>query len=309
MPVPPIPKRPLILVVDDEPDIHAITRLTLRGLRHGGHPVRFLSASSGNEALVLLHEHPDVAVILLDVVMEREHAGLDVCASIRHQLNNPFVRILLRTGQPGSAPEKETIDAYDIDGYLPKAELTKSRLYVAVRTALRAWSQLVALEQHRQGLATLNACVADLQADCALEDCLDRILESANDLCSAPLIVAVLEIRAAVEGRRRFFRHRAEGDALAQAEAESDALAGRIERLVAEGDTQPLACAEGGLLTPIRLHRELGRGWIFWKDTHPSPIAERMLPLLAEHAGNALYASAAQRILAEDAPLFSDVSI
>ncbi len=123
----PPPQKHRILIVDDEPDVHQITKLSLRGLRRG-RPIEFLSASSGEEAVRMMQAHPDVAVILLDVVMETNSAGLDACRAIRETLGNPFVRILLRTGFPGEAPERQTIDEFDIDAYLPKAELTSSRL-------------------------------------------------------------------------------------------------------------------------------------------------------------------------------------
>src|SRR5262249_59490184 len=140
---------PHVLIVDDEPDIHAVTRLSLRGLRYRNREVKFISASSGAEAVAIVKSRPDVAVMLLDVVMESASAGLDACRTIRDELGNRFVRILLRTGQPGAAPEKQTIDEFDIDGYLPKAELTTNRLYAAVRTALKAWEELIELERHR----------------------------------------------------------------------------------------------------------------------------------------------------------------
>ena len=122
MPAIVVPARRKVLIADDEPDIHAITRLSLRDLVHGEEPVEFISAKSGRETVERLREQPDIGVVLLDVVMEDEHAGLEAIGAIREQLGNRLVRILLRTGQPGAAPERETIERYDIDGYLPKGE-------------------------------------------------------------------------------------------------------------------------------------------------------------------------------------------
>ena len=95
------PERYELLVVDDEPDIHAVTRLSLRGLRYGGREVALISAASGAEAVQAMRRQPHIAVVLLDVVMETTSAGLDACRAIRGELGNRFVRILLRTGQPG----------------------------------------------------------------------------------------------------------------------------------------------------------------------------------------------------------------
>jgi CheY-like chemotaxis protein len=109
-----------VLIVDDEEDVHLISKMSLKGLRYRGRKLEFLSAMSGEAAIEIMSTEPNISVLLLDVVMETDHAGLDACRVIRKA--NPFVRILLRTGQPGAAPEKKVIEEYDIDGYLPKGE-------------------------------------------------------------------------------------------------------------------------------------------------------------------------------------------
>ena len=101
-----------VLIVDDEPEVHAVTRLVLGGFRFEGIRLDFLSAHSAAEARSLLRRHPDIAVLLLDVVMESEQAGLELVRDVREELANPFVRIVLRTGQAGQAPEHEVIAAY-----------------------------------------------------------------------------------------------------------------------------------------------------------------------------------------------------
>ena len=107
------PDRHVVLIVDDEPDIALVTKLGLKNLRYRDRPLEFISAASGQEAIDQMRRNPDIAVILLDVVMETDTAGLDACRVIRKELQNHCVRILLRTGQPGTAPEKQTIDAFD----------------------------------------------------------------------------------------------------------------------------------------------------------------------------------------------------
>ena len=124
----------------------------------------------------MVAQNPHIAVILLDVVMETDHAGLEACRSIREDLGNHFVRIILRTGQPGSSPEKETIDSYDIDGYLAKTEITSARLYSSVRTALKAYDELMDLERHKESLALIHDCAMSVHSFEPLQPALDRIL-------------------------------------------------------------------------------------------------------------------------------------
>jgi two-component system sensor histidine kinase ChiS len=131
-----------LLVVDDEAAVHDVTRLALAAFSFEGRPLRLLSAYSAAEAEELLADHPDTAVILLDVVMETDAAGLDFVHHVRTVEQNHLVRIILRTGQPGHAPENRVIVEYDINDYKHKADLTSQRLFTAVIGALRSYRDL-----------------------------------------------------------------------------------------------------------------------------------------------------------------------
>ncbi|KAA0573841.1 diguanylate cyclase [Azospirillum sp. Sh1] len=137
----------LVLVADDEPEVHAVTRLALARLRFRDRPVRLLDCTSAAEAERILRDTPDIAVILLDVVMETEDAGLQLVRRIRQDVGNSAVRIILRTGQPARVPEEDLVLAYEIDGYTAKTELTARRLFTSVVTALRAYAGLAELER------------------------------------------------------------------------------------------------------------------------------------------------------------------
>lgn len=138
-----------LLVVDDEEDVHDVTRLALSDFKHSGQPLEFLHAHSGAEAKAILEKEKDIALILLDVIMETDHAGLDVARYLRDELHNHKTRVVLRTGQPGQAPEREVITQYDVNDYKTKTELTTDRLFTVVYTALSSYAQLVALEKQK----------------------------------------------------------------------------------------------------------------------------------------------------------------
>ncbi|QDL55066.1 response regulator [Rhodoferax aquaticus] len=137
-----------ILIVDDEPDIHLVTRMALNKVMSRGRPIEILSAYSGAQGFEILSKESDIALVLLDVVMETDHAGLMLAQDIRKQLDNQMVRIVLRTGQAGQAPEESVIVDYDINDYKSKTELTQSKLFVTVVASLRAYEGLVAIEHH-----------------------------------------------------------------------------------------------------------------------------------------------------------------
>lgn len=158
-----------ILIVDDENDVHDVTRMSLRRLFFEERNIEFLSAYSAAEAKKILVTHKDVAVILLDIVMEEENAGLLLTRYIRQELRNTMVRIIIRTGDPGQAPAEHIIMDYDINDYQEKNELTTQRLRTAVFTALRSYRDL-------STIATLNKDIKDTQKELVLA--LGEIAES-----------------------------------------------------------------------------------------------------------------------------------
>ncbi len=141
-----------VLVVDDDPQVHRMTSVLLRDFEFEGRPFEMVKALSAADARAVLAERPDIPVALLDVVMETDDAGLRLVRHIREDLGNTRMRIILRTGQPGQAPERDVVVAYDINDYKAKSELTAQKLFTALIGALRSWRDLVTIERHRQGL-------------------------------------------------------------------------------------------------------------------------------------------------------------
>lgn len=161
-PAAPPPPPWLVLIVDDDPSVHSVTRLALRDMVHAGRKLLFLSAYSAADARQTLAIYPDIALILLDVVMETEDSGLRFVRTVREEMDNHDVRIILRTGQPGQAPERDVVERYDINDYRAKDELTARRLWTSVYTALRAFEQIRELDDHRVGLTRVLDATARL---------------------------------------------------------------------------------------------------------------------------------------------------
>lgn len=166
-----------ILIVDDEPSIHDITKLALRDIHYDGQGLNLLHAYSAEEARATLANEPNIALVLLDVVMENERAGLDVVHYIRQTLGNTLVRIILRTGQPGQAPEREVIQNFDINDYKEKTELTADKLFTVVISALRAYRDLTRIERSRQGLEKIVEASSHLFSQSSLERFFAGVLE------------------------------------------------------------------------------------------------------------------------------------
>ena len=134
-----------ILLVDDEPDVLTISKLAMHNFKVYGLPINIYTASSKAEAIELINSTllpspmpgHNFAVAFIDVVMESDTAGLELCQYIRETLKNREVQLYIRTGQPGIAPERDVLDRYDINGYFTKAEATEDKLYSLGKSGVR----------------------------------------------------------------------------------------------------------------------------------------------------------------------------
>lgn len=159
-----------VLIIDDEKDVHSATTFAMRNTEVVGRPLEFLHATSAREAKKILETHTDIAVVLLDVVMETPNAGLDLVPLIRDELKIKDTRIILRTGQPNQAPEIEVIRDYDINDYKLKSELTQTRLFASLTTAIRSYKQIQMIEAGKQSLALIVKSSAELLTEKGLHD-------------------------------------------------------------------------------------------------------------------------------------------
>ena len=167
-----------VLVVDDDEDVHILTRLVLRGYQFDGENITLLSAFSGNETREIMTENPDISVILLDVIMEDEYTGLELVKYIRDELNNRKVRIILRTGQPGGVLERKVVSTYEIDDYKTKTELTSDKLFTSITTALRAYREIATMDRTRRNLLKILSTLPELFAEQSFTGLSRKIIEA-----------------------------------------------------------------------------------------------------------------------------------
>jgi len=154
-----------ILVVDDDSQVLEMTQIILRDMEFEGRRFRCVAAASAAEAAARLDQSPDIPVVLLDVVMETPDAGLRLVRRIRDEMKNGQIRIILRTGQPGDAPERDVVVGYDINDYKSKTELTAQKLYTALVGALRAWRDIATIARLNTELSSLNASLEQRVAE------------------------------------------------------------------------------------------------------------------------------------------------
>lgn len=166
-----------VVIVDDDDEVHKITKMSLDTFEFEHKKLEFVHLYSGNDAKVYFSQHNDIALVFLDVVMESDHAGLDVVKYIREELNNHYTRIILRTGQPGTAPQNDVIRNYDIDGYKEKTKTTVSTLNQAIHIALRSYRDLSRIQNYQQGLEALIESINDMTQIDSVMDLSNAVLQ------------------------------------------------------------------------------------------------------------------------------------
>ncbi|MBU1438808.1 MAG: DUF3369 domain-containing protein, partial [Gammaproteobacteria bacterium] len=171
-----------VLVIDDDESIHQITTLVLRGFSFENRPIELIHAFSGREAFTLLEQQTDIAVAIVDVVMETNHAGLDLVKSIRGVLKQHQIRLILRTGQPGEAPEESVIRDYDINDYKNKTEVTAIKLKTLLYSALRSYRDICIIDSNKKGLEKIIASTVSFLECESLTEFASNILAQAAHL-------------------------------------------------------------------------------------------------------------------------------
>lgn len=223
-----------ILIVDDEPEVHAVTKLALGDFEFQGKKLEFVSVHSGAEAKQAFHDHDDIAVVLLDVVMETDDAGLLVAKYIREEADNHFTRIILRTGQPGQAPEKEVIVNYDINDYKSKTELTAQKLFTVIIATLRSYRDIVAIEENRKGLEKIIEASANLFSIHSLEHFISGVIQQLASLIGGSKDAAY--ITSAIAGPRPIDNNKSGQYFVFQGRGEYENSEGKVLEDVIDGE-------------------------------------------------------------------------
>lgn len=278
-----------ILLVDDEPDVRALTRLCLKDFAFAGRGLDILEAGSAAEARLLLAAHPDIAVALVDVVMETDDAGLRLVEHVRQETGNQLIRLIIRTGQAGLAPERYVIDHFDIDDYKDKAELTTTRLYTTVRSAIKAYRDLRAIELNRAGLARLLSVAPEIYrlATNSVGDFFQGVMTQVTGLChltDASFMATIDGMVATIDGPE------------VQVHAVTGGLSGSVRlaeikdlcrRVVLDGVPAEELRA-GAVVVPLTGH-DGPVGYIYLEPTTPLDQADAdLVRLLAQQCSSAL---------------------
>jgi response regulator RpfG family c-di-GMP phosphodiesterase len=270
-----------VLVVDDEPDVRRLTTINLRGFDFQGRGLQLIEAGSVSEAKAVLDEHPDIAVALIDVVMETDEAGLKLVEHIRRERNNAIIRLVIRTGQPGMAPERYVIDNYDIDDYRDKTELTVQKLYTTVRLALKGYRDLQTIELNRAGLSRILAVTPDLynlHRD-KLEEYFQGVLMQLIGICKlghSGMISTIDGVVLTVEGED--IQIRAGAGELAHG-VQTDTRRKQITDLcarVVRGESTAEGLRDGAIVVPLRVQREVF-GFVYLETAEEISASDREL--------------------------------
>ena len=175
-----------VAIIDDDEDVHQATKFAMLDVVILGRRIEFLHAYSNQEARELFARHGDIAVVLLDVVMETERAGLELVGYIRETLHWADTRIILRTGQPGYAPEEDAIRDYDINDYKTKSELTRKKLLTTLTASIRSYDLIRTIDASRRGLHQIITSGASFAVEDGIQTFAAGVVTQLAALCGVP---------------------------------------------------------------------------------------------------------------------------
>jgi response regulator RpfG family c-di-GMP phosphodiesterase len=151
-----------ILVIDDDESVHQVTRLVLSDAIIENRALDIVSAYSSKQAREILLEDDNFCMAFVDVVMETDHAGLELVEWIRNILKNQAIRLILRTGQAGSAPEAKVIKEFDINDYKEKTDFTAGKMTTTVYASIRAYRDIMTIQRSLDAFKQLIKATHDL---------------------------------------------------------------------------------------------------------------------------------------------------
>mgnify|MGYP000663311543 CR=1 FL=1 len=201
-----------VIIVDDEKEVHHVTRMVLSDFEFDGKRLEFISAYTEAEALSIIQDNPDTAIILLDVVMDHDDSGLRIVKYIREHLKYHSVRIILRTGQPGQAPERMVISNYDINDYKEKTELTTQKLFTTIMAAIRSYRDIIIIENNKMGLEKIIKSSADLFEVKSMRKFASGVLTQLTSILNLHKNVLHCNSYAVVKGHEEIYILAAAGD-------------------------------------------------------------------------------------------------
>lgn len=137
-----LPDRWQVLIVDDDPNGHVMPQRALNELTFRRRKVEVIDAFSTGEALKKLEENADIAVAVVDIILQTEDEGLRLVRTIREEMGNRLIRIILRSGEERKFPESRLIIDYDINGYTGRSEDSAKQFLISIITAFRSYEHL-----------------------------------------------------------------------------------------------------------------------------------------------------------------------
>ena len=139
-----------ILVVDDDHYVHILIKEMLKDFTFGGKSFTVLSAYSSIEALNILYNSENIALVLLDIFLEEKDSGLRLSKYIREVLGNSATRIVLMTNRRNKKLEEDAILNYDINGYEDKTELLSNKLLTVVISSLGSYKDILQINNNKK---------------------------------------------------------------------------------------------------------------------------------------------------------------
>ncbi len=150
-----------VLVVDDDPVVRHLTRENLRGVDVDGLPLE-IDACENTDAARKLIAATEYALIIMDVAIETEFAGLDLVEELKRSPGVGFTQVVVQSATPMTERSGRQAGMSGIADYWRKGEIAPLRMQVLVRGLVRAYATARSLHAEQLYLRKLLFQLPDI---------------------------------------------------------------------------------------------------------------------------------------------------
>lgn len=159
-----------VLIVDENDFTHVDIKENINNLKFENKYINFYDAYTVGEAISILREENDMALVLINVDIETKDYGLKLVKHIRETLNLIDIRILLMIEDKDDSFKEDTILDYDINGCGEKSSFIYKKVKTEIVSALRCYRDIKKIKDNRDAMKKVVSSITDLHRIRSIEE-------------------------------------------------------------------------------------------------------------------------------------------
>lgn len=159
-----------ILIVDEDESTHLRIKENTKDLKFEDMDIIYYSAYTIKEAVSILKEEDEMALVLIDVNIGGKDLGLKLVSYIREGLDLLDIRIVIMLEDEHFNFKEDLILEYDINGYGKKSEFFYHKIKTLIVSALRSYRDIRRIRNNKDTMNNVVSSITDLHKLRSLEE-------------------------------------------------------------------------------------------------------------------------------------------